>query len=151
MIRIARVAALLAATATLSLAAAAAAPAATPAPDLDCSIGFQGLLSWAPQLSGAETDPQSGVIRIGAPDEWRIEFAFSRPGEPAHPAATMRKFVKQVTGVWTAQSKGCGYGDQSAFVALMADMKAVDKQLTDASRDAAEKAKREASPLAPGP
>lgn len=130
---------------------AASARADTPAPDLDCSIGFNGLQTWVQALPGAEADVQTGAIRIASPEEWRVEFSFSVPGNPAHPAATMRKFVKQVTGVWTAQSKGCGFGDQTAFVALMADMKAADKQLTDASRAEVEAAKKDAPAIGGSP
>jgi hypothetical protein len=71
------------------------------------------------------------------------------PGEPAHPAVTLRKFVKQVTGVWTAQSKACGYGDQTQFAALLVSLKAEDTRLTNASRADAERKKREQSPLSP--
>jgi nucleoid-associated protein YejK len=59
----------------------------------------------------------------------------------------LRKFVKQVTGVWTAQSKACGYGDQSQYSTLLTEMKATDKALTDASRAEVEKKKKALSPL----
>jgi hypothetical protein len=61
----------------------------------------------------------------------------------------MRTFRKQVTGVWTAQSKVCGYGNADQLMALMAEMKSGDKKLTDASRDEVERAKQSRSPLAP--
>lgn len=124
--------------------AAAIAETARP-PDLDCSLGYDGLHSFAASLPGAQGD--DGSVRMEMPDAWRVEFAFSRPGAPAHPTVTLRTFIKQVTGVWTAQSKGCGFGDQAAFAGVMADMKAGDKQLTDASRAEAERKKKEDSPL----
>jgi hypothetical protein len=80
---------------------------------------------------------------------WRVEIIFTAPGEPAHPAVILRKFLKQVTGVWTAQSKACGFGDQAQFAELMADMKSEDTKLTNASRTEVERQKREQSPLAP--
>lgn len=119
-----------------------------PPPDLDCGLGFDGLQSFAALLPGAVRGDAGNSVSVAAsePDTWRAEFAFSNPGEAAHPVATMRTFIKQVTGVWTAQSKGCGFGDRAAFVAVMADMKATDKQLTDASRADAERLKP-SSPL----
>jgi hypothetical protein len=127
---------------------ALAGPAHDP-PDLDCSKGFDALRNWASWLPGAEQksagDPN--VITVSEPDVWRVEITFTEPGQPAHPAVTLRKFLKQVTGVWTAQSKGCSYGDQDQFVALMAQMKATDKTLTDASRAEVERKKKELSPL----
>jgi hypothetical protein len=63
----------------------------------------------------------------------------------------MRTFRKQVTGVWTAQSKSCGYGNQDQFAALVVQMKAGDKSLTDASRAEVERGKQSLSPLAPTP
>ena len=51
-------------------------------------------------------------------------------------------------GVWTSQSKGCGYGDRVQFEAAMADMKSADTALTNASRDEVERKKQDQSPLA---
>jgi hypothetical protein len=87
------------------------------------------------------------VVTISAPDVWRVEITFTEPGQIAHPAVTLRKFLKQVTGVWTAQSKGCGYGDLMQFSELMAETKAEDSRLTDASRVEVEQKKKEHSPL----
>ena len=119
------------------------------APDLDCTMGFEGLHNWAAWLPGAQPAGAGGeeVITLAEPDVWRVEVRFTQPGQTAHPAVTLRKFVKQVTGVWTAQSKGCGFGNQGQFLDLMASMKAADKTLTDASRDEAERQKKELSPL----
>jgi len=63
----------------------------------------------------------------------------------------MRTLRKQVTGVWTADSKTCGYGNQQQFSNLVDDMKASDKALTEASRAEVERKKRERSPLATAP
>jgi len=124
-----------------------------PAPDLDCSLGFEALhnqLAWMP---GAQRDSAGGqdIVTFADPDLWRVEIKFTMPGEPAHPAVTLRKFVKQVTGIWTAQSKACGYGDQTQFAALMAALKLEDTRLTTSSRDDVERQKRERSPLSPIP
>ncbi|MCZ7596086.1 MAG: hypothetical protein M5U16_15235 [Hyphomicrobium sp.] len=70
---------------------------------------------------------------------------------PGISAVAMRTLRKQVTGVWTAESKACGYGDQAQFAGLVEDMKASDKQLTDASRAEVERRKQSQSPLAPTP
>jgi hypothetical protein len=123
------------------------------APDIDCSVGFEALhnqLSWLP---GAQRESVEGrdVVTVANPDVWRVEIRFTQPGEPAHPAVALRKFVKQVTGVWTAQSKACGYGDRAQFDALMAALKVEDTRLTNASRDDVERQKRERSPLSPMP
>ena len=122
---------------------------AAPAPDLDCSMGFEGLHKWAAWLPGAQPANAGGreVFAVSEPDVWRVEISFSEQGQPAHPAVVLRKFVKQVTGIWTAQSKVCGYGNQEQFAALMAAMKAEDSRLTDASRAEAEQKKKELSPL----
>ena len=122
----------------------------TPAPpELDCSKGLEALRSWSAWLPGAEQTTRDGrnIITVSAPDVWRVEITFTTPGEPAHPAVISRKFLKQVTGVWTAQSKACGYGDQAQFAELMANMKATDKALTDASRAEVDQKKQELSPL----
>jgi hypothetical protein len=118
-------------------------------PDLDCKMGFEALRNWAMWLPGAQKtrDGARDVIAVTEPETWRVEITFSAPGELAHPAVVLRKFVKQVTGVWTAQSKACGYGNQADFAALIAAAKAEDSRLTNASRDEAERQKREQSPL----
>lgn len=127
---------------------ALAEPASVP-PDLDCSLGFEALRNWAAWVPGAE--PVSGgnpnVVTVAQPDVWRVEITFTGPGDTAHPAVTLRKFVKQVTGVWTAQSKACGYGDQVQFQALVAAAKAEDSRLTNMSRAEVEEQKKKLSPL----
>jgi hypothetical protein len=134
--------------------AAAAAQTATP-PTIDCTLGFDGIKAQAQALPGAQSGRWQDFDIVGQsasePDTWRVEFAFTTPGHGAHPAALLRTLRKQVTGVWTAQSKGCGYGDTSAFAALMADMKAGDTKLTNESRDEVERGKQGQSPLAPAP
>jgi hypothetical protein len=124
-----------------------------PAPDLDCSLGFEALYNQMAWLPGAQRESAEGrdIVTLSDPDVWRVEIRFTKPGEPAHPAVTLRKFVKQVTGVWTAQSKACGYGDQAQFDALMAALKAEDTRLTNDSREDVERRKRERSPLSPVP
>ena len=118
-------------------------------PDLDCSKGFKALSDWASWLPGAERTNASGrdVITVEEPEVWRVEIAFTEPGQTAHPAVTLRKFVKQVTGVWTAQSKVCGYGNQMQFSELLAETKAEDTRLTNASRAEVEEQKKALSPL----
>lgn len=126
-----------------------AAYAADDRPSLDCSIGFEGLRVLASSMPGARagSDANFDVVTAETADAWKVEYAFTRPGQPAHPAVTLRTFLKQVTGVWTAQSKGCGFGDQRHFATLMADMKQRDSDLTNASRAQVEKQKQDASPL----
>ncbi|MFT3730432.1 MAG: hypothetical protein QM780_03260 [Hyphomicrobium sp.] len=127
--------------------AALAEPAAVP-PDLDCKLGFDALRNWSAWLPGAKQKTANpNVVTLEDPDVWRVEITFTEPGQPAHPAIVLRKFVKQVTGVWTAQSKECGYGNQAEYIALVDAMKAEDSRLTNASRDEVERLKREQSPL----
>jgi hypothetical protein len=130
--------------------AAAMAQSAAP-PTIDCAVGFEGLKAAAFGLPGAKTAEDHGfeVVTVEAPDRWRAQLSFTSRWHPAYPAATLRTFRKQVTGVWTAESKSCGYGDQSQFAALVSDMKAGDKELTDASRAEIERHKASQSPLAP--
>ncbi len=130
------------------LPCAALAEPAVP-PDLDCKIGFEALRSWAAWLPDAKrtTDGARDVIVVAEPEVWRVEITFTAPGEVGHPAVVLRKFVKQVTNVWTAQSKVCGFGNQADFATLVAAAKAEDSRLTNASRDEAERQKREQSPL----
>lgn len=120
-------------------------------PDLDCSAGFDGLRSGAATLPGAQAvkDDRFDIIIAELPDAWKVEYAFTRAGQAAHPAVTLRTFKKQVTEVWTAQSKGCSFGDDRQFAALMADMKQRDTELTNASRAEVERRKQEQSPLSP--
>lgn len=120
-------------------------------PDIDCSLGFEALSAAVRALPGAQTGEGSGfdVVMVSRPDVWRAEISITTRWHPAYPAVTMRTFRKQVTGVWTAQSKSCGYGDQGQFAALVEQMKAGDKALTDASREAVDRAKASKSPLAP--
>ncbi len=122
-------------------------------PDLDCKLGFEALRNWAAWLPDAvRTNPDGrDVFTITEPEVWRVEIAFSVPGRAAHPAVVLRKFVKQVTGVWTVQSKVCGYGNQVDFLALVDEMKAEDSRLTNLSRAEAERLKREQSPLGSTP
>jgi len=136
-----------------ALAVATAAQAADRPPDLDCSAGFDGLRSTAAAMPGAHAgeDERGDLVAVGVPDTWTVEYAFTRPGQAAHPAVTLRTFIKQATGVWTAQSKGCGFGDARQFAALMADMKERDSELTNASRAEVEKEKQDASPLSRQP
>jgi len=128
---------------------ASAQPSAVPT--LDCGLGYDQLHATINALPGVQPGQRESldVVTLSAPEEWSIEVAFTAPGHSAHPAVTIRTFRKQPTGVWTAESKGCGYGDPGQFKAMMAGMKAVDTQLSNASRDAVEREKREKSPLAP--
>ena len=87
------------------------------------------------------------VVSLTEPETWIVEVAFTAPGTPAHPAVMMRTQRKQVTGVWTSQSKGCGFGKPAEFEAAMAEMKAGDTALTNASRAAVEKQKQNQGPL----
>lgn len=121
----------------------ASAESATP-PDLQCKMGFEALRNWAAWLPGAQRTTLNGrdVVTLAEPEVWRVEITFTAPGEPGHPAVILRKFLKQVTGVWTAQSKACGYGNPSQFSDLMGAMKAEDTRLTNASRAEAEKLNR---------
>ena len=130
---------------------APAAAVAQTLPTLDCAVDFVSLQAVVQALPGAERGEEGGfvTVKLAEPDVWRVEYGFTTRWHPAYPAATMRTFRKQVTGVWTAQSKVCGYGDQGQFSALMAEMKSGDKKLTDASRDEVERSKQSRSPLAP--
>lgn len=130
------------------------ASAQTPAPPtIDCALGFEGLKAQVHALPGAQASEQSGfdVVTLSAPDAWSTSIAFTGPWHPAHPAVTIRTLRKQVTGVWTSESKGCGFGNSDQFTALMAGMKAEDSKLTNESREQVERQKRERSPLAPMP
>ena len=120
------------------------------APTLDCALGYAGLQSSMQALPGAKAERRGDldVVTLSVPDTWSIEVVFTAPGTPAHPAVMMRTRYMQVTGVWTSQSKGCGYGDRVQFEAAMADMKAADTALTNASRDEVERKKQDQSPLA---
>jgi hypothetical protein len=130
------------------------APAATVAqtlPTLDCTVDFVSLQAVVQALPGAERGEEGGfaTVKLAEPDVWRVEYGFTTRWHPAYPAATLRTFRKQVTGVWTAESKSCGYGDQGQFAALVEQMKSGDKALTDASRAEVERQNASKSPLAP--
>jgi len=133
------------------LPSAAHAQEAAAPPKIECEHGFEGLRAEARALAGAEAIESQGfeVVRVAQPGLWRAEISFTTSWHPAHPAVALRTLRKQVTGVWTADSKVCGYGDQAQFSALVAEMKAGDKALTDASRDEVEQRKGARSPLAP--
>ena len=130
---------------------APAAAVAQTLPTLDCTVDFASLRAVVQALPGAERGEDGGfvTVKLAEPDVWRVEYGFTTRWHPAYPAATMRTFRKQVTGVWTAQSKVCGYGNADQLSALMAEMKSGDKKLTDASRDEVERGKQSRSPLAP--
>jgi hypothetical protein len=130
---------------------APAAAVAQTLPTLDCAVDFVSLQAVVQALPGGERGEDGGfvTVKLADPEIWRVEYAFTTRWHPAYPAATMRTFRKQVTGVWTAESKSCGYGDQAQFAALVEQMKAGDKALTDASRAEVEGLKASRSPLAP--
>jgi hypothetical protein len=130
---------------------APAAAAAQTLPTLDCTVDFVALQAVVQALPGAERGEDGGfvTVKLAEPDVWRVEYGFTTRWHPAYPAATLRTFRKQVTGVWTAESKSCGYGDQGQFAALVEQMKAGDKALTDASRADVERQRASQSPLAP--
>lgn len=143
-------------TAVWLIAMIASAPAAAQAPTppaLDCGLGYDGLRAATEALPGVQWKLAGGydIATVSAPETWRAEIAFTGPGHPAHPAVTLRTFRKQVTGVWTADSKGCGYGDQSQFLILMSDMKSGDTELTNASRAEVERKRQGQPPLGPAP
>ncbi|WP_334149621.1 hypothetical protein [Hyphomicrobium sp.] len=130
---------------------AVAAAQATSPPALNCVRGFDGLKATAEGLPDAQWTEEDGydIATLSAPERWIARIAFTRPGHPAHPAVTLRTRRKQVAEVWTADSKGCGYGDPSQFSLLMADMKSADTALTNASRIEVERRKADRPPLAP--
>jgi len=131
--------------------AAAMAQDAPKPPTLDCPLGFQALEAQVRALPGVQFSQAGGfdMATLEVPDAWRVEIFFTTRWHPAYPAVAIRTLRKQVTGVWTADSKSCGYGDQSQFASLVEDMKASDKQLTEASRAEVERQKQSRSPLAP--
>jgi len=136
------------------VSSSAAAETAPPPPTLDCTLGFDGLRAAVYSLPGATPPVQEtgfDVVTLAAPDTWSVRIEFTQPWNPAHPAATIRTLRKQVTGVWTADSKGCGFGDADQFGLMMAGLKANDTEITNASRAEVERQKRERSPLAPLP
>lgn len=135
------------------LAPVAAGAQGTTPPTIDCARGFQGLRAAAEALSGVQFSEAGGfdIATVSAPEKWRAEISFTTRWHPAYPAVTIRTLRRQVTGVWTADSKACGYGDQGRFAELVSEMKAGDKALTDASRDDVERRKQSHSPLAPAP
>lgn len=147
MVRSARVGLVL--TGAVALLSATAHGEAPVAPTLDCALGYAGLHASMHALPGAKSEKRGDfdVVTLSVPETWSIEVVFTAPGTPAHPAVMMRTRRMQVTGVWTSQSKGCGYGDPAQFEAAMADMKAADTALTNASRDAVEQKKQNESPL----
>ncbi len=118
---------------------------ATSPPTIECATGFDGLKTAALALPSAQASQEGGFDKVtqALPEKWRVEFFFTTRWHPAYPAVAIRTSRKQVTGVWTADSKACGYGDQAQFAALVDDMKASDKALTDASRAEVERKKRD--------
>lgn len=120
-------------------------------PTIDCALGFSGLRAMAAWLPGVAWTQEGGydIATLSAPEVWTAQISFTAPGHPAHPAVTLRTRRKQVTEVWTADSKGCGYGDTGQFAILMADMKSGDTELTTASRLEVERRKQSQPPLAP--
>lgn len=118
-------------------------------PTLECGLGFDGLRTAAQAMPGAQfgKDGPSDLVTLSQPDAWTVHIMFTAPGHPAHPAVTLRTLRKQVTDVWTADSKGCGYGDSGQFAVLMSDMKAGDTAMTNASRHEVEQKKQDQSPL----
>lgn len=131
--------------------ALSAAPAHAKPPVLDCELGYEGLRFYAQSLPGAETGNEDGFdfVTVSEPQRWIARIFITTAEHPAHPAVTERTQRKQVTDVWTADSKGCGYGNSDQFAQLMSDMKAGDTALTNASRAEVEERKRKTSPLAP--
>lgn len=129
------------------------APAAVHAapPNLDCELGYEGLRFYAQALPGAETGNEGGFdfVTVSEPDRWIARIFITTPSHAAHPAVVQRTQRKQVTDVWTADSKGCGFGNSGQFAILMNDMKSGDTELTNASRVEVEERRREKSPLAP--
>lgn len=131
------------------LIGATAAGAQDAPPTLECSRGFDAIKTEAQSLPGAQASERDGfeVVTQEAPDAWHAEFFFTTGWHPAHPAVALRTQRKQVTGVWTADSKVCGYGSSAQTSALADEMKAGDKALTDASRAEVEREKSAKSPL----
>jgi hypothetical protein len=141
-----------AAAVLIAAAGSQAAYAQVPAPPtIDCALGFDGLREMATWLPGVQWTQEGGydIATLSVPDTWTAQIAFTAPGLLAHPAVTLRTRRKQVTEVWTADSKGCGYGDKSQFAILMADMKSGDTELTSASRVEGERKRQSQPPLAP--
>lgn len=138
----------------LSYATGAHGQDSTKPPQINCEAGFDTLRIAAFNFAGASgvTEEQGfEVVRINSPagyhPPWRAQIGVTTPWHPAHPAVTLRTQRLQVTGVWTADSKVCGYSGAEKTVALAAEMKAGDKALTDASRAEVEQRRSRRSPL----
>lgn len=136
---------------TLAFAALFPATAAANPPDLDCQLGFEALSFYAQSLPGAEKGHEGGfdIVTLAEPEKWKAYIYITTPEHAAHPAIVQRTRRKQVTEVWTADSKGCGFGKTEQFTILMNDMKSGDTELTNASRVEVEKTKQSKPLLVP--
>ena len=98
---------------------------------LDCRLGYYGLLSFATYAARPGTaEENADWIAVSVADG---HFLFSKPSAPAHPMVVRRKLEADGEG-WNIVTEGCAFGGKDAYKEAMAQLPPVEKAVREGGR-----------------
>ena len=91
---------------------------ATSMTQLDCRLGYYGLLSFVTYARPGTIEENADWIAVSVADG---HFLFSKPSSPAHPMVVRRKLEAGGEGL-NILTEGCAFGDKGAYNEAMTQL-----------------------------
>lgn len=104
---------------------------ATSMVQLDCRLGYYGLLSVATHARPGTIEEDPDWIAVSVADG---HFLFSKPSSPAHPMVARRKLEAAGEGL-DIVTEGCAFGDKRAYKEAIAQLPPAEKAVREGGRD----------------
>ena len=103
---------------------------ATSMAQLDCRLGYYGLLSLASYSRPGTMEENADWIAVSVRDG---HFLFSKPPAPAHPMVVRRKLEAAGEGFNTV-TEGCAFGDKGAYKEAMTQLPPAERATREGGR-----------------
>jgi hypothetical protein len=103
---------------------------ATSMTQLDCRLGYYGLLSFATYARPGVIEENADWIAVSVAEG---HFLFSKPSAPAHPMVARRKLEAAGEGL-NIVTEGCAFGDKGAYKEAMTQLPPAVKAAREGGR-----------------
>jgi hypothetical protein len=103
---------------------------ATSMTQLDCRLGYYGLLSFATYARPGTMEENADWIAVSVAEG---HFLFSKPAAPAHPMVVRRKLEAAGEGS-NVVTEGCAFGDRGAYKEAMTQLPPAEKAVRGRDR-----------------